>query len=141
MANAGYANRLQPRSAAAKMMSLERAETGLGQREEEPSAEAIGRALAAAAALGEQMVAEATQRAEELRTKAEAEAAQLLSTARAEVSRLEREADQLRSFLESATNEFVATARAALEQLDELEGAGRPPTGTAHARDADPTDP
>jgi regulator of protease activity HflC (stomatin/prohibitin superfamily) len=96
---------------------------------EEPTTEAIGQALAAAAALGERMVAEAGERAEALRTDAEAEAARLLADARAEVARLEREADELRSFLASATNEFVATAREALAHLDELErpgGSGTP---------------
>ncbi len=79
----------------------------------EPTAEAIGQALAAAAALGERMVAEAGERAEALRTEAEA-------------ARLERDADELRSFLTSAKNEFVATARAALAHLDELEGRNGP---------------
>jgi hypothetical protein len=106
---------------------VERVEAGAEHHTEQPSAEAIGRALAAAAALGEQMVAEASEHAAEVRAKADAEAAQLLSTARAEVSRLEREAHELRTFLESATNEFVATARVALEHLDELDGTGRAP--------------
>ncbi len=92
----------------------------------EPTAEAIGQALAAAAALGERMVAEAGERAEALRTEAEAEAARVLAEARAEVARLERDADELRSFLTSAKNEFVATARAALAHLDELEGRNGP---------------
>ena len=93
----------------------------LQRQSEEPTTEAIGHALAAAAALGERMVAEAGERAEALRTAAEAEAARLLAEARAEVARLERDADELRSFLASATTEFVATARAALAHLDELE--------------------
>ena len=88
---------------------------------EEPTTEAIGHALAAAAALGERMVAEAGEHAETHRTEAEAEAARILAEARAEVARLERDADELRSFLASATSEFVATARAALAHLDELE--------------------
>jgi regulator of protease activity HflC (stomatin/prohibitin superfamily) len=88
----------------------------------EPTTEAIGQALAAAAALGERMVAEAAERAEALRTEAEAEAARILAEARVEVARLERDAAELRSFLASATDEFVATARAALAHLDELEG-------------------
>jgi vacuolar-type H+-ATPase subunit E/Vma4 len=93
----------------------------LHDRSEEPTTEAIGQALAAAAALGERIVAEAGERAEKLRTEAEAEAARLLADARAELARLERDADELRSFLESATNEFVATAQAALAHLDELD--------------------
>jgi regulator of protease activity HflC (stomatin/prohibitin superfamily) len=100
----------------------------LPAEESEPTTEAIGQALAAAAALGERMVAEAGERAEALRTEAEAEAARLLGEARAEVARLQRDADELRSFLGSATKEFVATARAALAHLDELESRdGSPP--------------
>ena len=95
---------------------------------EEPTTEAIGQALAAAAALGERMVAEAGERAEALRTEAEAEAARILAEARAEVARLESNADELRSFLGLAMNEFVATARAALAHLDELEGRGGSPS-------------
>ena len=103
-------------------------ERELGHRVEEPSAEAIGQALAAAAALGERMVAEATERAEALRAQAEADVARLLADARAEVARLDREADELRSFLQSATTDFVATARAALVHLDELGGSVRVPS-------------
>jgi hypothetical protein len=110
---------------------VEPLETGLPYPVEEPSAEAIGSALAAAAALGERMVADAHEQAEAVRSEAEAEATSVLAAARAEVARLEREADELRSFLESATNEFVATARAALGHLDELDGSGRSSAGAA----------
>lgn len=107
---------------AAKIRVVEREETyPLSHPAEEPSAEAIGQALAAAAALGERMVTEAGERAEALRTEAEVEAATLLASARAEVARLERDAGELRSFLESATTEFVAIARAALAHLNELD--------------------
>jgi hypothetical protein len=88
---------------------------------EEPTTEAIGHALAAAAAVGELLGAVGGVQPETLRTDAAAAAARILAEARAEVARLEPDADELRSFLASATSEFVATARAALAHLDELE--------------------
>jgi cell division septum initiation protein DivIVA len=123
--DAGYANRFATKAGRRQDDVVEPLETGLPHPAEEPSAEAIGQALAAAAALGERMVADAHERAEAVRSEAEAEATRVLAAARAEVARLEREADELRSFLESATNEFVATARSALGHLDELDGSGR----------------
>lgn len=122
MSDAEYDKWLSRRPAGAKIGGMGSEEAySLHRPAEEPTTEAIGQALAAAAALGERMVAEAGERAEALRTEAQTEAARLLAEARAEVARLEREADELRTFLASATNEFVATARAALAHLDELE--------------------
>jgi regulator of protease activity HflC (stomatin/prohibitin superfamily) len=123
--DAGYANRFATKAGRRQDDGVEPLETGLRYPAEEPSAEAIGQALAAAAALGERMVADAHERADALRSEAEAEAAGVLAAARAEVARLEREAGELRSFLQAATNEFVATARAALAHLDELDGRSK----------------
>jgi regulator of protease activity HflC (stomatin/prohibitin superfamily) len=110
----------------------------LHQHPEEPSAEAIGQALTAAAALGERMVAEAREEAERVQAEAEAEAARILAVARSEVARLERDAEELRSFLVDATDEFVATARVALAHLEELDGPFRTAARTTSETVADP---
>lgn len=121
------------------MTPMEREEARfLHHRAEEPSAEAIGQALAAAAALGERMVAEAREEAERVQAEAEAEAARILAAARAEVARLDRDAEELRSFLVSASDEFVATARMALAHLEDLDGPFRTAARTTSETVADP---
>ena len=105
--------------------------------------EAIGRALLTASATGEQIVADAQERAEHLVGRAtanaeairaeaveagqqtvasaRAEADRLIAEARAEVERLRGQAEEIAALMESKRTGFVEFAGAALDELERME--------------------
>jgi cell division septum initiation protein DivIVA len=82
-----------------------------------PDAEAIGRTLATAAALGEQMVAEAKEQVDALRAEAQTEAEAVLTAAREATDEVERQLATARTRFESEIERRRAAFEAEREAL------------------------